>query len=467
MIEDTLARAQSNAFLLAMVALAGCLLSFAGEAYTERDQARWVTHSREVTRQARELRGVAAERHAEVLQYLLSADSSALADERALRAPMLAHVTHLDSLTADNPDQQARAAKLRYRVDEWDKSFATPVTQRSTMGNLLDHAAEARFGRALYGRLAAEIAAFLAAEERLYLARVDAERRTRRIITATIPIEVLLLGMLLIALRNRLAAQTRRIVAQKDALTARNALLASQTEQLSLQNDELRVNTEELQVQAIVMEEQTAELEATLDELRVSEERFRTLIASLPDVVSTMDSSGRVDALFGEWVERENVDPQTVLGRTPAEYFGEQIGELHTAANTKALQGERVVFDWNTVPGDDQRFFTTSLAPLRDHKSSVVGIVSVCREMTQRHRQQVELQTTLDRLRHAQKLEAVGQLAGGVAHDFNNILTIILAYSDVLAIDLDEDAREPLEEIRLAATRAAALTRQLLSFSRR
>jgi PAS domain S-box-containing protein len=76
-------------------------------------------------------------------------------------------------------------------------------------------------------------------------------------------------------------------------------------------------------------------------------------------------------------------------------------------------------------------------------------------------------------LRQAQKIEAVGQLAGGVAHDFNNILTAVLGYADMLKEDLGEELGEDnqyledVEEIRHAATRAASLTRQLLAFSRR
>ena len=73
-----------------------------------------------------------------------------------------------------------------------------------------------------------------------------------------------------------------------------------------------------------------------------------------------------------------------------------------------------------------------------------------------------------EQFRQAQKLDSVGQLAGGIAHDFNNLLTIILGYAGMLAAELDTEnpLRDSVDEISRAATRAAALTRQLLTFSR-
>jgi signal transduction histidine kinase len=80
-----------------------------------------------------------------------------------------------------------------------------------------------------------------------------------------------------------------------------------------------------------------------------------------------------------------------------------------------------------------------------------------------------QLQASEEQLRHAQKMEAIGRLAGGVAHDFNNLLTAIIGYTDLISdrLDVDEQTARDVTEIRRAADRATALTRQLLAFSRR
>ena len=121
----------------------------------------------------------------------------------------------------------------------------------------------------------------------------------------------------------------------------------------------------------------------------------------------------------------------------------------HSVNQNRTKDGRTITCEWiNTPMIEDDGTFS--------------GVVSLAYDITER-------KCLEDQLRQSQKMEAIGQLAGGVAHDFNNLLTIIIGYSEMLleSLSSDDSAREPVEEIRKAADRSAALTRQLLMFSRR
>ena len=102
-----------------------------------------------------------------------------------------------------------------------------------------------------------------------------------------------------------------------------------------------------------------------------------------------------------------------------------------------------------------------TISPVRDRSGAITHFVSLKRDVT--HETEMER-----RLRHAQKMEAIGALAGGIAHDFNNILQAILGYADIAHEDIpaDTDARRCIEEIRKAGRRAAELVKQILAFGR-
>jgi PAS domain S-box-containing protein len=107
--------------------------------------------------------------------------------------------------------------------------------------------------------------------------------------------------------------------------------------------------------------------------------------------------------------------------------------------------------------------------PVRNEDGSIREWIGTCTDITERKRVEAERAALDEQLRQAQKMESVGQLAGGVAHDFNNILTGISGYTELALERLDTASpmREDLAEVLRLAKRAAELTRQLLAFSRR
>ena len=205
------------------------------------------------------------------------------------------------------------------------------------------------------------------------------------------------------------------------------------------------------------------------DLLRASEERLRLLVEGVQDyAIIMLDPTGKV-ATWNQAAER-------LTGYQAKEIIGQHFACLSTDDDVASSLPERILQQavahgryeeegWR-ARNDGSRFWANVvITALLDAAGTLRGFASVSRDLTQ-HRRAQELE---NQLRQAQKLEVVGQLAGGVAHDFNNLLTIISGNSALLLemLPSNDPKREAVKEISEAGERAAGLTRQLLSFSRR
>jgi PAS domain S-box-containing protein len=130
------------------------------------------------------------------------------------------------------------------------------------------------------------------------------------------------------------------------------------------------------------------------------------------------------------------------------------------------IVGQRVELDAIRASGDR---FPIELSVARAETAAGAVFTAWIRDLTEQRRAEAALKLSEAQLRQAQKMEAVGRLAGGVAHDFNNVLTAIFGYADLLidSFEPHHPGRADLLEIKRAAERAANLTRQLLAFSRK
>ena len=128
------------------------------------------------------------------------------------------------------------------------------------------------------------------------------------------------------------------------------------------------------------------------------------------------------------------------------------------------------VLDWKLIRKDGTQCpIEASVVLMKDKDNRTCGFRGIVRDITQRVESELEKQKLADRLRQAQKMEAMGTLAGGVAHDLNNILSGIVSYPDLLLmkIPLVSPLRKPLETIKKSGERAAAIVQDLLTLARR
>jgi len=189
------------------------------------------------------------------------------------------------------------------------------------------------------------------------------------------------------------------------------------------------------------------------------------VIRSLPDALIYTDTDRHI--------LRVNPAFTRIFGYEPEDVIGESTGVFYSTPESFAEQG-RIRFNVSAPDvyepyqiayrrKSGEVFRAESIgARVRNANGELLGFLNVARDISDRIRLEEQLQ-------HAQKMEAVGQLAGGVAHDFNNILTAIQGYTGFLMADVPSThpSYGDLEGIRQASERATALTRQLLAFSRR
>jgi two-component system, cell cycle sensor histidine kinase and response regulator CckA len=222
---------------------------------------------------------------------------------------------------------------------------------------------------------------------------------------------------------------------------------------------------------AIGMVENVTERREAEAALRLREREFRELLEHGRDVISVLEPDG--DLRFtSPAVER-------VLGYGRTELAGTYLGELVHPEDAPAMlelfdraintPGKPRVAELRVRHRNGAWRILELVATSLIEDPAIRGIVVNARDVTERREAEEALRRSEQQLLQVQKMEAVGRLAGGVAHDFNNLLTAIRGNAELLLMDLpaESHSREDVEEIRRAADRATALTRQLLAFSRR
>ena len=191
--------------------------------------------------------------------------------------------------------------------------------------------------------------------------------------------------------------------------------------------------------------------------------RLMTAFEQADESVLLLDREGRIDYVNAAFEDVSGTPKAQMLGRRWPDLLPRGCGDDRSRIElVQAIAGGT---PWRgTIRGmgnnQDGLVFQASLFPLHDSGGHLTGFVASSRDITEQTR-------TEERLRHIEKMDTVGQLAGGVAHDFNNLLQVVLGNADLcLALGAPEQMRAALGEIQEAGKRASSLVKQLLSFSR-
>ncbi len=204
--------------------------------------------------------------------------------------------------------------------------------------------------------------------------------------------------------------------------------------------------------------------------LRESEERYRNLFENAHDMIQSVDAEGKFIFVNSSWLRilgytAEDLQKMTLFG-----ILHRDCKDHCMAVFGKVLSGEAVDnIEGTFVAKDGRPVHVEGNVSVRSAGGKVIATQGIFRDVTERKKAEAEREKLEVQLLHAQKMEAIGTLTGGIAHEFNNIMTVIMGYGEFLQEGLDKD--NPLSHyvdlMQASAIRATQLTRSLLAYSRK
>ena len=224
----------------------------------------------------------------------------------------------------------------------------------------------------------------------------------------------------------------------------------------------------------IIQARMLSEKEQLMHSLQESQSMLRQILDTVPQAIFWKDSNSvylGCNQVFADAVGLKK--PEDIVGKTDFELsFTREDAEGYRADDRHviAINEPKMHIIEQALRADGIRIWgDTCKMPIQDEHGNVCGVLGVYDDITERKRAEEEKNKLQEQLQQAQKMESVGRLAGGVAHDFNNMLGVILGNLE-MAMETVEPSHPiffSLQEIHTAAERSASLTRQLLAFARK
>ena len=199
--------------------------------------------------------------------------------------------------------------------------------------------------------------------------------------------------------------------------------------------------------------------------VRESEKRFRSLSENAPDIIFTLDCNGAFTYINSAWERLLGRRPSETLGRSPVQFGPLDQAEVFHKAIRQARNGRKTISDMLVKfnhADSSLHHFLFSAAPDYDESGQPAGLIGMMKDITAQYDLEAQL-------RESQKMEAIGVLTGGLVHDFNNILSAIMGYTDLAMSRLpdDADSKKYLEEVIKGSDRAQELVSRILSLGRK
>jgi two-component system cell cycle sensor histidine kinase/response regulator CckA len=411
--------------------------------------------------------------------YLLTGRTSFLEPYFQARSDMPAALGRLRGITGEHPEQIVNVSALEAQVNR-NLASLEALRQDAASGQRKAGLTELETSKREMDALRQRMAEMENAESRHLEERSAAQEKARQRLRAAIFVGGLigLLGGILATVLfttkisrrvGQLEANARRMAAgervevdvrENDEVSRLERTFQETSELLARQREELRAAQAVLESRVA---QRTSELMAANEELHRANAVRQALIQSSPLAIWALDLEGNVafwnpaaERIFG-WSEGEVIGrPLAIIPEDQREDYDHWVERFRNGEQMAGVERSRLKKNGSRIE------VVIWTAPLRDAAGNITGTIAIDSDITER-------KLLEEQFRQSQKLEAVGRLAGGISHDFNNLLTVITGYTEMLITEAGDspDLLDYAKEVQYAATRAGGLTAQLLAFSRR